>query len=193
MLRDRCCPVRNASGFSFDPTLGSVRDFFDNVMCGIAGIFATDGRSFIAEGILRQMTATLTHRGPDGDGFYIGRGVGLGHRRLAIIDVVRGDQPIYNEDRSVVIVFNGEIYNHLNLRRELEAGGHIFRTRTDTEVIVHAWESWGPDCLNRISGQFGIALWDSNRQQLFLARDRLGEKPLYYAQLTDGTVVFASE
>jgi asparagine synthase (glutamine-hydrolysing) len=162
-------------------------------MCGIVGIFTADKRSPIAEGILRRMTAALTHRGPDGDGFHVEAGIGLGHRRLAIIDLVSGGQPIYNEDGSVAIVFNGEIYNHVTLRRELEATGHVFRSRSDTEVIVHAWESWGPDCLDRLSGQFAIALWDRNRQQLFLARDRLGEKPLYYARLADNTIIFASE
>src|SRR3979490_1151512 len=109
-------------------------------MCGIAGIFPAEKGSPIAEGTLRRMTAALTHRGPDGDGFHVEAGIGLGHRRLAIIDLVSGGQPIYNEDGSVAIVFNGEIYNHVTLRRELEATGHVFRSRSDTEVIVHAWE-----------------------------------------------------
>jgi asparagine synthase (glutamine-hydrolysing) len=162
-------------------------------MCGIAGIFSADKRHPVAEGILRSMTAALTHRGPDGDGFHIEAGIGLGHRRLAIIDLVGGRHPIFNEDGSVAIVFNGEIYNHVELRRQLEAAGHVFRSRSDTEVIVHAWENWGVGCLDRLSGQFALALWDRNRQQLFLARDRLGEKPLYYSRLTDGTIIFASE
>ncbi|HTA18221.1 MAG TPA: asparagine synthase (glutamine-hydrolyzing), partial [Polyangia bacterium] len=133
------------------------------------------------------------HRGPDGDGFYFADGVGLGHRRLAIIDPAGGEQPMFNEDGSVVIVFNGCIYNHVELHRELVALGHVFRSRCDTEVILHAWESWGPDCLQRFNGFFSLALWDSNRRQLFLARDRLGKKPLHYAVTAAGQFVFSSE
>ena len=139
------------------------------------------------------MTAAMRHRGPDGDGFHIERGIGLGHLRLAIIDIGGGDQPMYNEDGSVVIVFNGEIYNHNELRPKLEAEGHVFRSRCDTEAIIHAWESWGPGLSRPSSGMFAFALWDRNRGQLFLARDRLGKKPLYYATLSDGRFVFASE
>ena len=162
-------------------------------MCGIAGIFSSDPRKTINAGILRRMTTALKHRGPDGEGFYQEPGVALGHRRLAIIDLSGGEQPMFNEDRSVVIIFNGEIYNHETLRRELEAAGHVFCTRSDTEAIIHAWESWGPQCLQRLSGQFAFALWDGNQQKLFLARDRLGEKPLYYSWLSDGTFIFGSE
>src|SRR5450631_1044211 len=110
-------------------------------MCGIAGIFSSDPRKPINAGILRRMTTALKHRGPDGEGFHQEPGVALGHRRLAIIDLSGGQQPMFNEDRSVVIIFNGEIYNHETLRRELEAAGHVFRTRSDTEAIIHAWES----------------------------------------------------
>lgn len=139
------------------------------------------------------MTWALVHRGPDGDGFHIEPGVGLGHRRLSIIDIGGGAQPMYNEDESVAIVYNGEIYDHDMLRQELEALGHVFRSRCDTETIIHAWESWGPDCLQRISGMFAFALWDRNRRQLFLARDRMGKKPLFYAHAPDSSLVFGSE
>src|SRR6185312_4933798 len=162
-------------------------------MCGLAGIFDLTGPGGIDEAALRRMTAAMRHRGPDGDGFHIERGIGLGHLRLAIIDIGGGDQPMYNEDGSVVIVFNGEIYNHNELRPKLEAEGHLFRSRCDTEAIIHAWESWGPGCLDHLSGMFAFALWDRNRGQLFLARDRLGKKPIYYATLSDGRFVFASE
>ncbi|HEY6433566.1 MAG TPA: asparagine synthase (glutamine-hydrolyzing), partial [Acetobacteraceae bacterium] len=120
-------------------------------------------------------------------------GVALGHRRLAIIDPKAGHQPMYNEDGSVAIVYNGMIYNFQDLRPELEARGHVFRTRCDTETIVHAWESWGPECLQRLNGFFALALWDRNRRELFLARDRMGKKPIYYATLPDGRFVFGSE
>jgi asparagine synthase (glutamine-hydrolysing) len=120
-------------------------------------------------------------------------GVGLGHRRLSIIDLSTGDQPLYNEDRSVVVIFNGEIYNFQELIPELTRLGHVFRTKSDTEVIVHGWEAWGAACVERFRGMFAFALWDCNRETLFLARDRLGVKPLYYARLPDGTLIFGSE
>ncbi len=161
-------------------------------MCGLAGIFHPEGGAVDAA-LLRRMTAALAHRGPDGDGFHLEAGVGLGHRRLAIIDIGGGQQPMFNEDRSVVIVFNGEIYNFAALRGTLEAAGHVFRSHCDTETIIHAWELWGPDCLAHFDGMFAFALWDRNRGQLFLARDRLGKKPLYYARTPDGAFVFASE
>lgn len=166
-------------------------------MCGIAGIFhpavGSLDRAEVDAAALRRMTAALAHRGPDGDGFHTEPGIGLGHRRLAIIDIGGGQQPMYNEDGSVAIVFNGEIYNHLPLRQELQALGHVFRNRCDTEAIIHAWESWGPDCVTRLNGMFAFALWDRNQQCLFLARDRLGKKPIYYATLDNGRFVFASE
>jgi len=162
-------------------------------MCGLAGIFQPGLRSVDAN-LLRRMTDALAHRGPDGDGFHVEAGIGLGHRRLAIIDVGGGHQPMYNEDNSVVIVFNGEIYNFAELWPKLQALGHHFRSdHSDTEAIVHAWESWGPDCLQHLNGQFSIAIWDRNRGQLFLARDRLGKKPLHYARTADGMLAFASE
>jgi asparagine synthase (glutamine-hydrolysing) len=162
-------------------------------MCGIAGIFDYHGRRDPDRRLLRCMTDILAHRGPDGDGFHYGPGVGLGHRRLAIVDLAGGDQPIYNEDRTVCVVFNGEIYNFHQLMTELAALGHVFRTRCDTEVIVHAWEEWGEACLDRFNGMFAFALLDERHQTLFLARDRLGEKPLYYSFLPDGRLLFASE
>jgi asparagine synthase (glutamine-hydrolysing) len=163
-------------------------------MCGLAGIFHQEARAEIDAALLRRMTTALAHRGPDGDGFHTEPGLGLGHRRLAVIDLAGGGQPMANEDGSVVIVFNGEIYNFAELRPKLQALGHVFRSdHSDTETVVHAWESWGPDCLQRLNGMFAFALWDRNRGQLFLARDRLGEKPLYHAGLPDGSFVFGSE
>ena len=162
-------------------------------MCGIAGIFDCRGRGDADRRLLRRMTDVLGHRGPDGDGFYHAPGVGLGHRRLAIIDLAGGDQPLFNEDRTVCVVFNGEIYNFRDLVTELSSLGHVFRTRCDTEVIVHAWEEWGEGCLDRFNGMFAFALLDERRETLFLARDRFGEKPLYYSLLNDGRLLFASE
>ncbi|HEY3909967.1 MAG TPA: XrtA/PEP-CTERM system amidotransferase [Stellaceae bacterium] len=162
-------------------------------MCGIAGIFDCRGRGDADRRLLRRMTDRLDHRGPDGEGFYYAPGVGLGHRRLAIIDLAGGAQPIFNEDRTVCVVFGGEIYNFQELMAELSALGHTFRSRCDTEVIVHAWEEWGEHCLDRFNGMFAFALLDERRETLFLARDRFGEKPLYYALLDDGRLLFASE
>jgi asparagine synthase (glutamine-hydrolysing) len=162
-------------------------------MCGLAGIFDSRERRPIDRDLLSAMTNSLSHRGPDGAGFYVSEGIGLGHRRLSIIDLAGGHQPLFNEDRSVSVVYNGEIYNFRELAAQLRALGHQFRTVCDTEVVVHAWEQWGPDCVSRFRGMFAFALWDSNSQTLFLARDRLGIKPLYYAALSDGRVIFGSE
>ena len=139
------------------------------------------------------MNESQHHRGPDEGGLHLAPGIGLGHRRLSIIDLATGQQPLYNEDHSVVVVYNGEIYNFQELIPELAALGHTFRTRSDTEVIVHAWEAWGADCVKRFRGMFAFALWDEGRQTLFLARDRLGVKPLFYALLPDGQLLFGSE
>jgi asparagine synthase (glutamine-hydrolysing) len=139
------------------------------------------------------MNDSIAHRGPDGDGVHLAPGVGLGHRRLSIIDLSGGAQPLYNEDQSVVVVYNGEIYNYQPLVAELTALGHRFRTHCDTEVIVHAWEQWGRDCVQRFNGMFAFALWDANQQTLFLARDRLGKKPLYYTETRSGLLLFGSE
>jgi asparagine synthase (glutamine-hydrolysing) len=162
-------------------------------MCGITGIFDTRYRRQIDRDVLHRMNESQHHRGPDEGGLHIEPGVGLGHRRLSIIDLATGQQPLFNEDGSVCVVFNGEIYNYRELIPELVALGHIFKTRSDTEVIVHAWEAWGEDCVKRFRGMFAFALWDRNRQTLFLARDRLGVKPLHYALLPDGTLLFGSE
>ena len=160
-------------------------------MCGIAGIFRCDGAAPGPE-LLRAMTSAIAHRGPDGDGFFCDGPVGLGHRRLAIIDLVTGDQPMSADDGSAVLIFNGEIYNFRELRRELEARGAAFRTTSDTEVILRAYEAWGVDCLPRLRGMFTFALWDKARRRLFLARDRVGIKPLVYAW--DGRrLLFGSE
>ncbi|MBK9029632.1 MAG: amidotransferase 1, exosortase A system-associated [Propionivibrio sp.] len=162
-------------------------------MCGITGIFDTRGKRDIDRAVLTRMNESQHHRGPDEGGLHIEAGVGLGHRRLSIIDLSTGQQPLYNEDQSVCVVFNGEIYNYQELIPELQALGHVFHTRSDTEVIVHAWEAWGEDCVKRFRGMFAFALWDRNSETLFLARDRLAVKPLYYALLPDGTFLFGSE
>lgn len=162
-------------------------------MCGIAGLFDSKGRSEISRSLLARMSESLRHRGPDASGVHVEPGVGLAHQRLSIIDLATGQQPLYNEDGSVVVVFNGEIYNFRQLVTELAACGHVFRTHSDTEVIVHAWEEWGAACVQRLRGMFAFVLWDRNRETLFLARDRLGVKPLYYAQLASGVWLFGSE
>jgi asparagine synthase (glutamine-hydrolysing) len=156
-------------------------------------MFDLSGERPIDLALLGRMNQRLAHRGPDGDGLHAGPGYGLGHRRLAIIDLSGGRQPLFNEDGSVVVVFNGEIYNFAELMGQLEALGHRFRTRSDTEVIVHAWEEWGEACLDRFRGMFAFALVDEKARTLFLARDRLGKKPLYYTLLPDGLLLFASE
>jgi asparagine synthase (glutamine-hydrolysing) len=161
-------------------------------MCGIAGIFNLSGEPVDAM-VLRSMNDALSHRGPDDAGYHMDNGIGLAHRRLSIIDLGAGRQPIYNESRSVSVVFNGEIYNFIELRSQLEQCGHRFATRTDTEVIVHAWEQWKEGCVQRFRGMFSFALWDSEEQILFLARDRLGIKPLYCGWLSRDTFAFASE
>jgi asparagine synthase (glutamine-hydrolysing) len=161
-------------------------------MCGITGIFDLRGGREISRELLTRMNDVQFHRGPDQGGIHMEPGVGLGHRRLSIIDLSGGRQPLYNEDEAVV-VYNGEIYNFQGLAEELKALGHQFRTHCDTEVIVHAWEEWGSACVERFRGMFAFALWDRNQQTLFLARDRLGIKPLFYAQTGDGFLVFGSE
>ncbi|MEP7283907.1 MAG: XrtA/PEP-CTERM system amidotransferase, partial [Rubrivivax sp.] len=162
-------------------------------MCGITGLFDTRGGRSVTRAVLHRMNESQTHRGPDEGSLHLEPGVGLGHRRLSIIDVATGQQPLFNEDGSVAIVFNGEIYNFQDLIPELQALGHVFRTKSDTEVIVHAWEAWGEDCVTRLRGMFAFALWDRNRQTFFLARDRMAVKPMYYALLDDGWLLFGSE
>lgn len=156
-------------------------------------MFNTRGGGEISRAVLQRMNDSQLHRGPDEGSLHIEPGVGLGHRRLSIIDIATGQQPLFNEDGSVVVIFNGEIYNYQQLIPELQALGHVFHTKSDTEVIVHAWESWGPNCVKRFRGMFAFALWDRNQQTFFLARDRLGVKPMYYALLDDGTLLFGSE
>ncbi len=160
-------------------------------MCGIAGIIRWDGRP-VAEDEIRSMCGAMVHRGPDDEGIYLGDGVALGMRRLSIIDLSGGHQPVPNEDGTVWIVFNGEIYNYRELRRELVAKGHRFRTDSDTETIVHLYEELGPGCVDRLRGMFGFAIWDVRQRSLLLARDRLGIKPLYYAE-RHGELLFSSE
>ncbi len=161
-------------------------------MCGICGVLHFDGQRPALD-VLQAMTDSLYHRGPDGDGTYIDGPVGLGHRRLSIIDLSSaGTQPMTNEDRSFWVIFNGEIYNFAEIRTELQKRGHVFHSATDTEVILHAYETWGVDCLARFNGMFAFALWDSVRQRLWLVRDRVGIKPLFYLHRSD-RLLFGSE
>src|SRR5689334_8720216 len=166
-------------------------------MCGIAGIVQTGGGAPVSSSILTRMCDVMRHRGPDSDGIWLSpdEQVGLGFRRLAIVDLsAKANQPMSNEDGSLWVVFNGEIYNHGEIRRELQTlGGHQWRTNhSDTEVILHAFEQWGIDFLERLRGMFAMALWDNRRRELWLIRDRVGIKPLYYS-LRSGRLSFASE
>jgi asparagine synthase (glutamine-hydrolysing) len=160
-------------------------------MCGFTGLLRHDGGP-IDLAVLQNMSRAIAHRGPDGEGYHTEPGLGLGHLRLAVVDVAGGAQPMTNEDGSVLILFNGEIYNFPALRPQLQALGHVFANHCDTEAVVHAWEEWGPDCVSHLDGMFAFALWDRRRRVLFLARDRLGKKPLHYAA-TPGGLAFASE
>ena len=161
-------------------------------MCGICGVLSFDEQP-IPSNQINQMTASIAHRGPDGEGVWVDGFVGLGHRRLSIIDLTpSGHQPMGNETGDVIIVFNGELYNHLELRLELEAAGHQYHSRTDTETVIHSYEEWGLDCLKRFNGMFAFAIWDNRTRKLILARDRFGVKPLYY-YLDKQRVVFGSE
>ncbi|PSW21211.1 amidotransferase 1, exosortase A system-associated [Photobacterium sanctipauli] len=162
-------------------------------MCGISGIFNLRQPEKIDQGLLEKINRQQSHRGPDDEGYYVDDFVGLAHRRLSIIDLSGGHQPIFNEDKTVVVVFNGEIYNFKELADELIALGHQFNTLSDTEVIVHAWESWGEDCITRFRGMFAFALWDQNKRKLFLGRDRLGKKPFFYTVTPKGQFLFGSE
>lgn len=160
-------------------------------MCGIVGL-VNQNQKAVDEALLSRMCAAISHRGPDDDGFYVNGSVGLGMRRLSIIDVKGGHQPIHNQDRTAWIVFNGEIYNYRELRADLEKLGHRFYTNSDTEAVVHAYDQYGPDCPKYLRGMFAFAIWNERTSELFLARDRVGKKPLLYAQL-DGGLAFASE
>ncbi|MDD2711655.1 MAG: amidotransferase 1, exosortase A system-associated [Simplicispira sp.] len=162
-------------------------------MCGISGMFDTLGTRDFAPELVRRINNVQAHRGPDEEDVHLEPGLALGHRRLSVIDLATGKQPLFNVQGTVGIVFNGEIYNYRELVPELQALGYHFRTRSDTEVIVHAWQAWGPECLHRLRGMFAFALWDQRQQTLFLARDRMGVKPLHYAWLPDGSFIFGSE
>ncbi len=162
-------------------------------MCGIVGLMDLKGAREVDLDLLHSMNQTQFHRGPDGEGIYAQPGVGLAHRRLAIIDLKGGAQPMSTPDGRVTVTYNGEIYNFQDLRRELEALGYTFHTRCDTEVILYAWLAWGEECVKRFRGIFAFGLWDNRQKILFLARDQLGVKPLYYAQLRDGWLGFSSE
>ena len=162
-------------------------------MCGIAGVFHFNEPGAIASlDMVSRMCSRLVHRGPDDKGLYHAGAVAMGMRRLSVVDVGGGHQPISNETGTIWLVYNGEIYNFLDLRQELKSLGHTFRTRTDSEVVVHAYEEWGTACLSRFRGMFAFSLWDERRQSLFVARDQLGIKPLYYRD-TGTRVIWASE
>ncbi len=160
-------------------------------MCGITGFMHFEDRP-VEENVLKRMMSTLVHRGPDAEGLYIDGSMGLGHRRLAIIDLATGEQPLVEDNNNFALVFNGEIYNYLELRDDLRKRGHQFKTESDTEVVLKAYREWGVDCLSRFNGMWAFALWDKRNGELFLARDRAGEKPLYYS-VYNGTFVFGSE
>src|SRR5206468_11959779 len=150
-------------------------------MCGIVGIVNLDPRESVDEALLKRMRDVLRHRGPDGEGLWSEGPVGLAHRRLSIVDIAGGAQPMTTSDENAWIVFNGEIYNHPELKPQLEARGHRYRTRSDTETILHIYMDRGEACVEQLQGMFAFALWDRQRRELLLARDRLGIKPLYYA------------
>lgn len=162
-------------------------------MCGIAGIFHLETAKPVDPDRVRTMADALAHRGPDGSGVWTAQGVGFGHRRLSIIDLESGAQPMATPDDKLVTIFNGMIYNFRKVRAELEAHGHVFRTTSDTEVILHGWRQWGPACVEHFDGMFAFALYDDDAKTLFLGRDRLGVKPLYYTEVSDGSLIFASE
>jgi asparagine synthase (glutamine-hydrolysing) len=162
-------------------------------MCGIAGIFHVESSKPVDPDRVRRMTDAIAHRGPDGSGVWTAPGVGLGHRRLSIIDLGGGAQPMLTRDEGLALIFNGEIYNFRELRQELEVLGHHFQTNSDSEVILEAYRRWGPDCVAQLHGMFAFALYDVSKRQLLLARDRLGVKPLYHAALPDGSIIFGSE
>jgi asparagine synthase (glutamine-hydrolysing) len=161
-------------------------------MCGIAGLLHFDTERTVEASTLERMTSALAHRGPDGSGCYVAGNIGLGHRRLAIIDLSTGAQPMASPDNSLVVVFNGEIYNYVELKQELTSLGHQFHTSSDTEVIINAYRQWGVKCQEKFNGMWAFALWDVHEQLLFLSRDRIGEKPLYYS-VRDGSLLFGSE
>src|SRR5918995_3130246 len=161
-------------------------------MCGITGIVAADQLDAEARLLVPRMRDVIAHRGPDDAGLFVDDRAALGHRRLSIVDLAAGHQPLANENETIWIVFNGEIYNHADVRPGLESAGHRYRTRSDTETIIHAYEEWGDACVERFRGMFAFAIWDSRRQRLLLARDRMGIKPLYWT-VVNGRLLFGSE
>lgn len=161
-------------------------------MCGITGILNINEPKPIDEDLLCRMLSIMRYRGPDESGIYTDPHIGLGHVRLSIIGLTGGGQPICNEDGTLWIIYNGEVFNYIELKEDLIKKGHIFTTDTDTEVILHLYEDMGPDCLEHLNGQFALAIWDSTKKELFLARDRVGIRPLYYT-LHGGRLLFASE
>src|SRR3954468_10743824 len=161
-------------------------------MCGIAGVVGVGPLAEDARARATRMRDIIAHRGPDEAGLHCDTHAALAHRRLSIVDLGTGQQPLSNEDGSIWVIFNGEIYNHGDVRRELEAHGHVYRTRSDTETIVHAYEQWGDACVHRFRGMFAFAIWDAPKRRLVLVRDRLGIKPLYWARTPDA-LLFGSE
>src|SRR5206468_3974256 len=161
-------------------------------MCGIAGQFNFQGREPVERETIVRMARSIAHRGPDDEGFFIAGPVGLGFRRLSIIDLAGGHQPMSDAEETVWIIFNGEIYNYRELRAELQSKGHRFRTRSDTEVIIHGYKEWGTEVFNHLNGMFGLAIWDVPNQRLVVARDAIGIKPIYY-RISDGRLSFGSE
>lgn len=161
-------------------------------MCGITGVFSFDRTQEIDNNVIRNMTNSISHRGPDGEGIFTNKNVGLGHRRLSIIDLTTGDQPMFSHNKDIAIVFNGEIYNYVEIKEELIKSGYSFTTTSDTEVIIYAYKKWGKKCLEKFNGMWAFALWDTINEELFISRDRLGEKPLYYA-LYKHFFIFGSE
>ncbi len=162
-------------------------------MCGITGIFDLKGKREINRQLLSEMNETQFHRGPDEGGIHTEAGLGLAHRRLSIIDLSHGQQPMVSQDGNAVLTYNGEVYNFPELRKELESLGFVFKTHCDTEVILYAWQAWGETCVDRLRGMFAFAIWDRTKEVLFLARDRLGIKPLFYTELANGHFIFGSE
>jgi asparagine synthase (glutamine-hydrolysing) len=161
-------------------------------MCGISGIFHFEINRTVDKKVLKRMTNVLSHRGPDGEGYYVYNNIGLGHRRLAVIDLSTGAQPMISRDKKHIIVFNGEIYNYIELKKELREIGHVFDTSSDTEVILNAYQEWGFDCQKKFNGMWAFAIWDARQNHLFLSRDRIGEKPLFFS-LRDNSFLFGSE
>ena len=161
-------------------------------MCGICGQFSYERQAPVSRRDIEKMARSIVHRGPDDEGYYVNGPIGLGFRRLSIIDIEGGHQPMSDAEETIRVIFNGEIYNFPELRRELEGFGHAFRTRCDTEVIVLGYKQWGDDVLNRLNGMFGLAIWDERKRRLVVARDAFGIKPIYY-KIEDGKVSFGSE